>query len=244
MLKKKYPPQPSGSTGFTLIELLVVIGIIAILAALLTPMASKALSKANMTADTNRLQQIGIAMSLYVGENNVLPNANNKISGTEAVLGAGDRWTFTEAVDRYFPADKSFNASSIYNFGRRPVWFSPSARAYSGFVSMGAGYIQKPLAFGYNPNVDNGNWAGNVFKIPNRSQTVIMGEANDAQGYRLDPAITPETKNNVRTAYRMSQLDGQALYLFCDFHVEALKGNRGYSYYSANPQEYNIWKWW
>jgi prepilin-type N-terminal cleavage/methylation domain-containing protein len=228
-------------SGFTLIELLVVIGIIAILAALLTPMANKALSKAIMTSDTNRLQQIGIALSLFVADNdNNLPSSRTKPSGIPAT---STITSYCEMVDRYLPADKSFNAASNYNFRRRNVWFSPSAKPYSGYTST-PGYIPTPIAFAFNPNVENNNWAGKIFSIPNRSQTMFVGEANEASGQRMAPDVTPEIKKNVQTGYRMSQVDGQSLFLFCDFHLEALKGDHGYSYYAAHPTENNIWRWW
>jgi prepilin-type N-terminal cleavage/methylation domain-containing protein/prepilin-type processing-associated H-X9-DG protein len=79
---KPASPQP----GFTLIELLVVIAILSLLAALLLPVISRAKESGRGAACISNLRQIGIALQLYVQENeNRMPLMRDRMIGTNAV---------------------------------------------------------------------------------------------------------------------------------------------------------------
>jgi len=96
---KTFTRKPKAG-AFTLVELLVVIAIIAILAALIFPSLSTAKKKANATVCLNNLKQMGIAMNLYLSENNdKLPYA--ALEMFEATTSATREMTWDSLIHRY-----------------------------------------------------------------------------------------------------------------------------------------------
>jgi prepilin-type N-terminal cleavage/methylation domain-containing protein len=82
-------------SAFTLVELLVVIGILAVLAALLLPVLSKAKNKAIMMTDVNNLKQMGVALHLYVADNSDALPWPNWFAGDVVKKRSRPGWLYT-----------------------------------------------------------------------------------------------------------------------------------------------------
>jgi prepilin-type N-terminal cleavage/methylation domain-containing protein len=103
--------------AFTLIELLVVIAIIAILAALLLPVLSRAKNSGAKATDLNNLHQIMIALHVYTGDNNDVltwPNWDYGRAMPNGTARAG--WLYTP--------DISETGTNIFNAKAALLWNS------------------------------------------------------------------------------------------------------------------------
>jgi prepilin-type processing-associated H-X9-DG protein len=115
--QRRFRPQKAcGSPAFTLIELLVVIATIAVLAGLLLPTLSRTKEAGRATACLSNLHQMGVAIQLYVQDNNnrlpymsdIYPTATNAYLGPDQVLSnsLGNIRVLLCPSDRW-PADKT-----------------------------------------------------------------------------------------------------------------------------------------
>lgn len=252
----KRPRATMNASGFTLVELLVVIAIIAALAAIVLTVTTRAMGSANMARSMRHMNELGVAIAQYVNENNDRLPVNPKYSDSHGVpriaipddlaANTGSFCRF-ELIDRYLPRDESFPQGSWYAFQKRAnsPWLSPSAKSYPGWTKQKSyPNLTGPLAFAFNPQIENDDWEGFLNRIPGNRAYVILAEQNDSAANNVDPGKEAETNSDVKTRYRHSHPGGKGLYLFTDYHIEALTGSRHYGYFTANPSERNIWKWW
>jgi hypothetical protein len=213
----------------------------------------------------NNLRTIGQGIATFAGENSGrLPNITIEVPGASS-SNRPVAENFTEAVDRMLPPDKLFSAASLYNWIRRPVWYS------KGYAKMPAGESFVPLggtpasqaryywglAYGMNYYLYNTapssavptsikGFDGYITRAPNLSKLVLVGERNRKDGSFFVPNKAPQYQKNVETEYRVSR-NGKAYYLFADYHIELIEGDQStvahpeYLKYSPTNRLYYAW---
>ncbi len=233
MFQRENVPRLRQAGAFTLVELLAVISIIAVLAALLVPVLSKARGSAGMTRCRSNLRQIGLALAMYVGEQGRYPHYF-----FEPESGRRGRWWFQSLES---------NAGGAWTNGG--VWHCPASWRFKetvkdtlvgGGISAQGSYSynasgterrssrpgEMPLGLGKAWLASSGSASGQWPSV--REASVAAPSDMIAVADWLDSIATLDTPSSIRIGTYYPSSDMAPWHsladnvLFCDTHVSAM----------------------
>lgn len=236
--------------GFTLIELLVVIAIIAILAAILFPVFVGAKDKARQSTCESNMRQVGIALAMYLDNNNgKYPAAMIWPSG-EMGNGVCVRWAGT--LNRYV---KNYNIWRCPSFKPNEGHYGYSRLNSGGTVWIPAGNPWTKFRASYAPACTSyydtgviqrssppyGDWdtpcAESNIKAPSRAIVVAHDVYDNGMFF---PQFTPWWTGGREITIHL----GMANYLFCDGHAKLLNFNQTENMWTRTGGPLPGWKTW
>lgn len=157
-------------TGFTLIELLVVIAVIAILAAMLLPVLTKARERARGVFCLNNTKQLALACQLYADEHDQFLPYNIGMNGSSfrtPLNWVNNVMTWDLSPDNTNPATITEASLGAYISGATAIYRCPSDNVLSS-MQHGAGWSMRVRSYSLNAMAgDAGNFSTNGFNINN-----------------------------------------------------------------------------
>jgi prepilin-type N-terminal cleavage/methylation domain-containing protein/prepilin-type processing-associated H-X9-DG protein len=234
------------SRGFTLIELLVVIAIIAILAAMLLPVLSKAKQKSLTTQCIGNLRQLQLCYQMYCDDNNTFLPPNDNFQPVYSWIGASDAQTDVTTTSIKAGVLYRYNtAAAIYRCpadmlmvtgmaGPPPAVTVPQTRTYSIDFALGGGNPPGTPQGGITP----------LLKItqilsPSPSQKIVFVDENEFEVTGGTLGINAPNGPNSGTWWNLptGRHNSGCTFSYADGHVEYMKwhGTAVLTYSAANP---------
>jgi prepilin-type N-terminal cleavage/methylation domain-containing protein/prepilin-type processing-associated H-X9-DG protein len=200
----------TGREGFTLMELLVVIAIIAILAALLFPVYVTVKQKALETSCASNLRQIGMATSLYMGDNGSRYPPAYAGPRVEVWLTAIQMYAKTKLLRMCPAAGRGVKSDRMSLISEMSSYWK---NMYTDYISGWAPRTIPPLE--------------NVIVHPKCTCYLMDGPTMDEDhGWWGPPTTWPDEIFAKLCAESEVRHLGGANVLFCDWHVKNIKPNQ------------------
>ena len=203
-LRKDHRP---GRAAFTLIELLVAIGIIAILAGLLSTVIAKAQGKAQSISCLARVRQLSLASMFYVADNNDRLPYN--LGGSDTSRGIAPRNDYNwvnNIMDWELSADNT-NTAFV------------TKGNFSGYANRTAAIYRCPADRTLSDIQKQAGWSGRVRSF---SMNAMVGDAGNNSRYGTN-VFNPEYKQFKRLSDIEHPTD---IFVFLDEHPDSI--NDGY----------------
>ena len=227
--------KSTGRSGFTLLEILVVVAIIAVLAAILFPVFSRARENARRSSCQSNLKQIGLGMLQYCGDyddklvKSWYGSGNGNWSGGS---NATDRYKWMDAIQPYVKSEQVFNCPSHAAYPAAPL--AP--------LRYGPYHFRDAYHFG-SYAINSAYWDDADFeKSPAGEGNTSLAEIGDAAGcvwvgdtaahYEFAwetkaPDVQPEVEVDPQGLryldYLVERHPASTVVLFCDGHVKSMK---------------------
>ena len=202
--------------AFTLIEILVVIAVMAILAAILFPVFSRAREAGRRTGCASNLHQIGLAVTQYKNDNgNSMPFWNYTATGythsdSASNVYTTNNYTWIDAIWSYAKNGQIFTCPSYPNAGKK---FDQNSPSWTDVNSTASSYLFQQIGLNYWDNGALVNGAAYV-TLTNPAETIYAcGDSTsaDCAGSTWGMGQHVDMRHN-----------GTANFLFYDWHVKAL----------------------
>jgi prepilin-type N-terminal cleavage/methylation domain-containing protein len=231
MMKKNCPQNGTPGTpgAFTLIELLVVIAIIAILAGMLLPALGKAKETAKRIACVNNLKQLGLSLTMYVGDHDDKHPVRQLPNGWPTELQDG----YKDVRILLCPSDGPNPATGINNPAQWPYDSAPRSFIMNGWND----YFQQQLGAAWTFNGMLGTSLPDS-AIKNPSETILFGEKETTSQHFymdfLETAAGNDFEELEHSRHGGLKASGGSDYAFAD-------GSARYLRYGKSVSPINLW---